>query len=146
MFAYGQTAANAIAVMSFLAADPARRAGSALIARDRGLSKALAAKLLTQLASAGFVTGQPGPGGGYTMAKNPAEVSLLDIATLFEQTTVPSVCPFGRGWCGKGLPCPLHESITGLVASHRRFLEETRLSVFLNVIKKFPQDPSFSNP
>jgi len=132
MFVYGQTAANAIAVMSYLAADPLRRAGSAEISEARGISRALTAKLLTQLAAARFVTGQPGPGGGYTLAKEPGEISLLDIASLFEQVDPPSVCAFGHGWCGHGDPCPLHDGIHDLMNSNRRFMEGTRLSVFLN--------------
>jgi Rrf2 family transcriptional regulator, iron-sulfur cluster assembly transcription factor len=131
MFAYGQTAAHAIAVVSYLAANTTRRARSEEIAEARGISKPLTAKLLTQLAAARFVTGQPGPGGGYTLAKNPSEVSLLDIASLFEQTGFPSLCPFGPGWCGNESPCPLHDSIHELMAVNRRFMEETRLSVFL---------------
>lgn len=130
MFAYGQTAANAIAVMSYLAADPSHRAGSAEVAAARGLSRPLAAKLLTQLATVRLVEGQPGPGGGYTLAKNPGEISLLDIASVFEQTDPPSVCPFGHGWCGTGAPCPLHDAIAALMTANRRFMEETRLSVF----------------
>jgi Rrf2 family iron-sulfur cluster assembly transcriptional regulator len=136
MFAYGQTAANAIAVMSYLAADPSQRAGSGEIAEARGISKALTAKLLTQLAAAGFVGGQPGPGGGYKLAKTPDAISLLQIVSLFEQTEPPSVCGFGHGWCGNGDPCPLHDKVHGLMALNRRFMEETRLSVFLSARKK----------
>lgn len=131
MFAYGQTSANAIAVMSYLAAVPGRRAGSAEIADARGISHALTAKLLTQLAAAGLVKGQPGPRGGYTLARNAADISLWAIASLFEQLDPPALCAFGRGWCGKGDPCPLHETIHQMVETNRRFMEETRLSVFL---------------
>lgn len=130
MFIYGKTSANAIAVMSFLAAESPRRAGSAEIAKVRGLSKALTAKLLTQLASAGLVTGQPGPGGGYTLSKSASKISLMDIAKLFEPTESPSPCPFGRNWCGKGDPCPLHDKISSMLEDNRRFMEKTRLSIF----------------
>ena len=119
MFAYGQTAANAVAVMSYLAADPGQRAGSKEIADARGISQALTAKLLTQLASAQLVTGPPGPGGGYKLAKAPAEISLLDIASLFELTEPPTVCPFGHGWCGNGAPCPLNDTTQTLIQSNR---------------------------
>lgn len=130
MFAYGQTAANAIAVMSYLAAEPARRAGSGEIAEARKISRALTAKLLTQLAAAHLVAGQPGPGGGYTLAKDPKDISLFDIAALFEQLDVPSACPFGHGWCGNGAPCPLHDAIHNLMETNRRFMLETKLSIF----------------
>lgn len=139
MFIYGKTAANAIAVMSYLAADPARRAGSSEIAEARGISKALTAKLLTQLASAGLVAGQPGPGGGYRIAKAPREICLADIVRLFEQSTLPSLCPFGHNWCGVKDPCPLHDTITRMVEKNQNFIETTRLSVFQSKRNRKPK-------
>ncbi len=131
MFIYGKTSANAIAVMSYLAADPGRRSGSGEIAESRGISRALTAKLLTQLAAAGLVSGQPGPGGGYTLAKPAREICLFDIVSLFEQTETASVCPFGQNWCGNGDPCPLHDTIIGMTTGNLDFLEKTSLAVFL---------------
>jgi Rrf2 family protein len=139
MFIYGKTAANAIAIMSYLAAAPDRRAGSGEIARTRGISLALTAKLLTQLASAGLVKGQPGPGGGYTLAKSAADICLLDIVSLFEQTDEPSRCPFGPDWCGKGEPCPLHDTILQMIESNRRFMETTTLAIFEAAPKTAPR-------
>ncbi|MEI8340356.1 MAG: Rrf2 family transcriptional regulator [Verrucomicrobiota bacterium] len=136
MFIYGKTSANAIAVLSYLAADPSKRAGSAEIAKDRGISKALTAKLLTQLAGAGLVTGQPGPGGGYTLGKPAKEITLMSIASLFEQMEIPPLCPFGHSWCGQGDPCPLHVPLAKMVSVNRLFLEETRLSVFMGETKR----------
>jgi Rrf2 family protein len=132
MFIYGKTAANAIAVMSFLAVDPTRRAGSGEIAESRGISRALTAKLLTQLASAGLVSGQPGPGGGYTLAKPAEKICLRDIVSLFEQTSTNTNCPFGESWCGVGDPCPLHDTIVGMIASNQQFIEQTHLGAFKN--------------
>jgi Rrf2 family protein len=90
----------------------------------------LTAKLLTQLASAGLVNGQPGPGGGYTLAKPADKICLFDIVSLFEQTSTNSNCPFGEHWCGVGDPCPLHDTITGMIASNKCFIEKTTLAVF----------------
>ena len=130
MFVYGKMAANAIAVMSYLAAEQGRKAGSSEIAAARKLSPTLAAKILTQLAAGGLVKGQPGPGGGYSLARPAKEISLLNIASLFEQTGTPSVCPFGEGWCGNGEPCPLHNKIHAIIGHHERYIQRTRLSVF----------------
>jgi len=130
MFIYGKTASNAIAVMSYLAARPGRRAGSGEIAEARSISQPLTAKLLTQLAAAGLVDGQPGPGGGYTLARPAKTITLASIIRLFEQTELPSLCPFGPEWCGHGEPCPLHDAICALVENNRRFIEETSLAVF----------------
>ncbi len=127
---YGKTSAHAIAVMSYLAADPDRRAGAEAVAKARGLSRPLAAKLLTRLATAGLVSGQPGPGGGYTLARAPEEVRLSEIAALFESQDSPVLCPFGFTCCEKDKPCALHDQIAALRQSGRRFLEKTRLSAF----------------
>jgi Rrf2 family iron-sulfur cluster assembly transcriptional regulator len=130
MFIYGKTASNAIAVMSYLAGRPGLRAGSGEIAQARSISKPLTAKLLTQLAAAGLVSGQPGPNGGYTLARPAETINLASIIRLFEQTELPSLCPFGPDWCGHGDPCPLHDLIAEMVAENQRFIEETTLAVF----------------
>lgn len=130
MFLYGKSAANAIAVMSYLAADPGHRAGSAEIATARGIPKPLTAKLLTQLAAAGLVSGQPGPNGGYTLARPAEKIRLIDIASIFGPASSPELCPFGHNWCGKKDPCPLHNQIMELQSAARHFLEETHLAVF----------------
>ncbi len=130
MFLYGKTASNAIAVMSYLAEHPDELVGSSEIAEARRISRALTAKLLTQLSAAGFVRGQPGPGGGYMLAKEASEINLISIVALFEQTEGPSLCPFGQGWCGIEEPCPVHDTLYSLQERSAEFLENTRLSVF----------------
>jgi len=130
MILYGKTSSHAIAVMSYLAANPDRLAGSAEIAESREISKPLTAKLLTRLATAGWITGQPGPGGGYRLARPAGEIRLIDIASLFERMDSPVPCPFGLDWCGNNDPCPLHDQILALQEAGRQFLEQTRLSAF----------------
>lgn len=130
MLTYGKTASNAIAVMSYLVANAPHRVGSEVIGKERGISKVFTAKLLSQLARAGFLSSQPGPGGGYALLKDPAEIRLIEIVALFEQIDQSSRCPFGSGWCGHGETCPLHHTIIDLVDRNRSFLEDTRLSVF----------------
>jgi len=140
MFIYGKTSANAIAVMSYLATDPKRQVGSGEIAKSRGISRALTAKLLTQLAGAGLLIGQPGPGGGYRLAKPAKSICLLDIASLFEQTEPPSLCPFGHDWCGNGDPCPLHNMISGMIDTNRAFMKKTSLAIFVGKTPNMPDE------
>lgn len=156
MFIYGKTATNGIAVMSYLAGVAPRRAGSEEIAMARRISRTLTAKLLTQLSGAGLVSGQPGPGGGYTLARDADHIRLADIVALFSHGGEAIPCPFGSGWCGVGDPCPLHETISRLMETHRAFLQNTRLSVFqagggilpvLTLPQTLPRDPhALHNP
>ncbi len=109
-------------------------ASSADIAQARNLPQPLVAKLLTTLARSGLVTGSPGPGGGYRLAKHPRDISLLDIVTLFERES-ETACPFGPGWCGEGDPCPLHHSLSAIKQVENDYLMNTTLEVFRTLPK-----------
>ncbi len=112
-----------------------QKASSSDIANARNLAQPLVAKVLTTLARAGLVTGSPGPGGGYQFARDPKEISLLDVAKLFERES-NTACPFGPGWCGDGdgdgdgEPCPLHESLLALKQIETDYLTRTTFGVF----------------
>ena len=112
MTPYGKTAQTAIAAVSRLAEvyDPAKRVklNSADIAGNRHLPQPVVAKVLTILSQAGIVNGSPGPGGGYWLARPPAEVALYDVVCLFERVEQNASCPFGPEYCGTGPHCPLH--------------------------------------
>lgn len=133
MFRYGKLARQAVSAISYLAekhAPDAPAVSSAEVGRERKIPKALAAKLLSQMAGAGLTQGTTGPGGGYRLARQPSEISLAEIVALFERSMEEFPCPFGEGWCGNGDPCPLHDSFLKLEENGRQFLECTTLAVF----------------
>jgi len=118
--------------MSFLAEayDGDKRVSSLDIAKSRQLPKPLVAKLLVVLSQAGFITGAPGPKGGYSLAKNPNEITLHEIVSQFEKTSDTIMCPFGPNWCGNKEPCPLHNEIVDMQDRLSTFLRNTTLQVF----------------
>ncbi len=126
-----KTTQNAIAAMSRLAelCASGQTASSAEIASSRNLPQPLVAKVLNSLARSGLITGSPGPGGGYRLAKPPHEISLWDIVQLFERAT-ESACPFGPGWCGNGEPCPLHDTLLAMQQIEENYLKSTTFAVF----------------
>lgn len=133
MFRYGKLARQAVSAMSYLAERYSAEAGSissAEVGRARKIPVALAAKLLSEAASAGLARGVTGPGGGYRLSRPPEEIRLADIVGIFEREMTEYPCPFGPGWCGTGNPCPLHNDFLRLEESGRKFLEETTLAVF----------------
>lgn len=131
---YGKTAQNAIAAMSRLAQvydGGQTRLSSTEIAEQRHLPRPLVAKLLSTLSLAGLVDGAPGRGGGYTLAKPPAQITLFDIVCQFELDAGESLqCPFGPQWCGNGPQCPLHEQLQAMRERLDQFLLTTTLEVF----------------
>jgi len=129
---YQKMTQNAISAMSRLAeayAQECPAVSSRDIAESRGMPAPVVAKILTELARAGLVTGSPGPGGGYRLAKPPIEISLKDVVRVFESET-RSACPFGPKWCGNEEPCPLHNSLAAMQQIFDDFLRNTTFSVF----------------
>lgn len=131
---YNRSTQIAITAMSRLAeahlADaPALTA--AQIAEGTPYSRPFIAKVLTTLSQHGLVQGTSGRRGGYTLARPPAEISLLDIARCFERRDRATLCPFSKGVCQRTAPCPLHAGLTEIWQHQQRFLAETHLDVFL---------------
>lgn len=134
MTPYGKVAQAAVAAMSLLAehyaADGGKRLNSREIAERRKLSQAIVGKVLTTLSQVGLVIGAPGPGGGYTLARPPQQITLRDVIAPFDRLDSIIACPFGEGWCGNGPQCPLHTQLENLRQQIATFLEQTTLARF----------------
>jgi FeS assembly SUF system regulator len=84
----------------------ARRAGddrltATLLAEETGVPLPTAQKLMGRLASAGLLTSARGTGGGFALARAPAEISLADIIEAVEGPIVMASCvEEGRHDCG----------------------------------------------
>ncbi len=126
-----KTSQNAIAAVSRLAELFASGsvASGKQIAASRNLPVPLVGKILTELSRGGLIVGSPGPGGGYRLARDPAEISLKDVVELFERES-QGLCPYGPGWCGNNDPCPLHNSISAMNQVIEDFLRNTNFAVF----------------
>ncbi len=140
MSPYGKVSQAAICATSLLAEHynpkaPARFSSSE-IAIKRKLSQALVAKVLTILSQSGVVVGAPGPGGGYTLARSPDKITLLDVVGPFERAESTVVCPYGDGWCGTGPHCPLHNQLLKFQADVSSFLRSTTLENFRTAARK----------
>ncbi|MDI9403229.1 MAG: Rrf2 family transcriptional regulator [Limnohabitans sp.] len=136
---YGKQTETAIASLSRLAEvwDGGKtRLSAADIADQRGLPKAMVAKILSTLSQAGLVQGNPGPGGGYALARDPKAISLREAFDLFEREERSSNCPFGGGVCGVGEPCALHTRLVTMQSAVRKLLDETNLEIFRKAVQE----------
>ena len=134
MTPYGKVAQAAISATSLLAehyaAEGGKRLNSREIAERRKLSQAIVGKVLTTLSQINLVIGSPGPGGGYTLARPPQTITLSEAIAPFERLDESLTCPFGKGWCGTGPQCPLHQQLTQLRSQIADFLSQTTLASF----------------
>jgi Rrf2 family protein len=125
---FSRSARLGIAAMSALAEASMT---AAQIARRRRISPAYLAKILTVLARHGLIRGARGPGGGFVLARPPAEISLLEIVSCFEHIERAPHCPLGRkSPCAGKQPCGLHEPFRKLWEARTAFLAETTLAGF----------------
>ncbi|MGI6454119.1 MAG: RrF2 family transcriptional regulator [bacterium] len=136
---YNRSTQDAISALSLLAEkyDGGKTLiSSQEIAEKRNLPKPFVAKLLTMLSQARLVSSIRGPGGGYTLAVPPAEISFYDVSRIFEREGSILSCPFGRDYCGNQDPCPLHHQIEKIQESIESFLKNTHFDIFQSKGKK----------
>ena len=66
-------------------------------------------QLMVPLRKAGIVQAVRGAKGGYTLARPPAEITVLSILEALEGPLQLSDCPGGSGCCGRPDACVLQE-------------------------------------
>lgn len=121
-----EAASLALHTMAYLAAEPGRKASTHEIARVMGASEAHLAKVMQRLGKAGLVVSQRGPGGGFTMAKRPEQVSLLEVYAAAEGQLGEVGCLLGRPVCGGH--CIMGELLGKLSQEIKDYFANTKLS------------------
>lgn len=69
------------------------------IGEETGASRHHVAKIMQRLAKSNFLNSQRGPNGGFTLKKNPSEISFLDIYESIEGSIEISPCPLNKPIC-----------------------------------------------
>jgi Rrf2 family iron-sulfur cluster assembly transcriptional regulator len=124
-----QTAEYALRAMTFLASlppDAARR--SADIATGTGIPGTYLAKVLTRLVREGLLSARKGHGGGFRLARAPADITFAQVLAAAEPDPVGDRCAFGWGQCDAVSPCLLHPAWSDLKARFRAWAETNTLA------------------
>jgi Rrf2 family iron-sulfur cluster assembly transcriptional regulator len=84
----------------------------AILATDIATAETLPApflsKLLRELSANNVVMAVRGPGGGFLLNKDPAEISLYDVFMLYDGLTLSNECLLGHGACSDETACCVH--------------------------------------
>jgi Rrf2 family protein len=67
-------------------------------------------KVMRRMVIAQLVHSQRGHGGGFTLAREPAEIRFIDLLEALDFELDQTRCAFGIGSCDAANPCPLHDS------------------------------------
>jgi Rrf2 family protein len=106
--------------------------GTRLLARDISAHEKIPGpflgKIFQTLVRAGLLKSSKGPGGGFSLAKDPETITLYDIYRAIDGTTYLDACAVGLARCSDDVPCPLHERWKPIRERIRTYLEETSLA------------------
>lgn len=78
------------------------------ICKEQDITPAFLTKILQPLIKDGIVGSQRGVGGGFYLAKAPAEITLLDIIKSQEGPVYLNQCMTSDGACDREFFCPVH--------------------------------------
>jgi Rrf2 family protein len=95
------------------------------IAEEYGISTMLMAKVMQKLARQHIVTAKHGASGGYQLAKDPDQISALDVISAIDGPVLITSCVTSHGNCGASEKCSIREPL--------RRVNESILSVLSNV-------------
>lgn len=84
-------------------------------------------KILNGLVRSGVLHSTRGPGGGFTMAVDPAVVPLADVIQPFDDVAHDATCLLGPALCSDGAPCPAHARWAAVSESVKGFLLQTTI-------------------
>jgi Rrf2 family protein len=108
------------------------------IAEEYGISGTLMAKVLQKLAREGVVQARHGAAGGYQMARDPAQVSALDVIAAIDGPVLITSCVTNHGSCETTERCTIREPL--------RRVNESILQVLSTVtIAQLSEDPQESS-
>ncbi len=100
----------ATVVLTVLAARPGEVLSAADLAEQSGLEPPTVSKLLKPLAQAGLVEGLRGVHGGYRLARDAAEISLIAIVEAMEGPLAMTECSQQDGHCGIAHQCSVRSN------------------------------------
>jgi Rrf2 family protein len=124
-----QTAEYALRAAAWLAAHaPEGPVRATDLARGTGIPVPYLSKILRRLVLAGVLQSQKGQGGGFSLARRPSEIRIVDVLAALDAYPEEERCAFGWGDCNAADPCPLHDIWTELDDALRGWAERTTLA------------------
>lgn len=125
-----QTVEYALRAMMHLASlEPGATANSEVIAERTKVPQGYLSKVLRDLVVAQLVWSQRGPNGGFSLAREPSRISMLDVVNAVDPVERIKRCPLGNPAHVK--LCPLHQRIDDALDLMEKQFGSTMLSEVL---------------
>lgn len=129
-----QTAEYALRAVVFLADHPHSASTVTQIAEATRVPAGYLAKVMQSLSRAGVVRSQRGLNGGFTLARDAADLTVLEVVNVVDPVRRYPECPLGLPNHGKQL-CPLHRRLDDAARALEDAFGRTKLADLLEVPK-----------
>jgi Rrf2 family protein len=96
------------AVLYLARLGPTQHAATSAVAQEQRIPPSFLAKIISQLSIAGLLHTSRGARGGVTLARDPQEISLLDVVEAIDGPILLNECVGDAGKCAMDEDCPLH--------------------------------------
>ena len=124
-----KTAEYALRVAVCLAQSPDKLAAADELAEVTKIPRRYLHKVVQDLAREGLVRSQPGPGGGYSIAKSPKQITILDVVNAVAPLERIRHCPLGL--TSHTRLCPLHRELDKVYAETEKAFARVTLDQLL---------------
>jgi Rrf2 family protein len=108
------------------------------VAEEYGISTTLMAKVLQKLAREGVVAAKHGSSGGYQLAKEPGQISALDVITAIDGPVLITSCVTNHGNCDATDKCSVREPLRRVNESILHVLN----AVTISQMSEDPHEPA----
>ena len=100
------------------------------IANKLSIPKEFVSKILQSLTESGIVISKKGKSGGFSIAKDPKKIKLIDIVAAIDGLSMFKSCVLGFPNCDSNNPCPLHDKWGELRSKAYSMLTDENLDQF----------------
>ena len=117
---------------------------SSVIAREETIPAPFLSKILGTMTIGGLVGSLRGPKGGFILKKDPDDIRLIDVLSLFGYKGFDNYCVLGYETCHENHSCPMHLRWENTQKAFSEFVENTSISEirrdlpaqFRNIVKR----------
>lgn len=100
------------------------------IAYELNIPKEFVSKILQSLREHGIIESKKGKAGGFTLAKTPDKIKLIDVVEAIDGLGVFNSCVLGFPNCDPDHPCPVHNKWGRLRTDAYKMLSEETIDQF----------------
>jgi Rrf2 family protein len=97
------------AVLYLSKLEPGERAATGIVAREQSIPPSFLAKIISQLSISGLLHTSRGARGGVMLAREPQDISLLDVVEAIDGPITLNECVLDTTACVLGDDCELRE-------------------------------------